>query len=145
MCTLYRCSQMFPDAPMQMLPDAPRCSQMLPDEMLPDAPMPPDAPRCCRMLPDAAGCSQMLPDAPRCAHMLPDAARCSQMLPDAPRSPQMLQYIYIYIYVHNTYIIRYTNSFCPHGFALCHVPTVMEESEPSIPNSSEFRKRASPP
>jgi len=79
--------QMLPDVPRCSHADAARCSQMLPDEMLPDAPMPPDAPRCCRMLPDAAGCSQMLPDAPRCAHMLPDAARCSQMLPDAPRSP----------------------------------------------------------
>ena len=77
-----------------MLPDAARCSQMLPD-----------APTCCQILPDAARWSQMLPDAPRCCQMfpdaarcirccqnLPDASRCSQMLPDAPRHSQMFQY-----------------------------------------------------
>ena len=93
--------QMLPDVPRCSHADAARCSQMLPDEMLPC--------RCCQMLPDvprcshadAARCSQMLPDemlpdapmppdAPRCCRMLPDAAGCSQMLPDAPRCAHML-------------------------------------------------------
>ena len=58
----------------QMLPDAVRCPQMLPAQMLSDAS------RCCQVLPDAARWSQM-------PQMIPNAARCCQprcrKMPDA--------------------------------------------------------------
>ena len=80
----------------QMLPDDPRCSQMLPEvwanfltdfqnKRQPEKCRLPDAPRCAQMLPDAPRGSQMLPDAPRCSQKLPEAPRCFQMLPDAAR------------------------------------------------------------